>query len=188
MRAAEQKLGKRNKVIKLAPVQLRTKQIADNRAVNRSSVQVAVLKPIPAQLRREAQPARGVISERAAGAVVVKICERTSRTKMHVVVQYGKFVARHELAHCVTVFASGRPRCGKWLWHRGRGEREDSFGRCKRILRGATRSCGGFLGGIFRTARGIASGFLLRAQRRRKKDAQGCCYAPIAHLFLLRTS
>src|SRR5207245_7757229 len=91
----------------------------------------------------------------------------------------------------VRIFAApGRSRFGKRLRPRGRGKREDALGRSKRIARDSLAcSSGRLLRGSFGTARGIvrAGGFLLRAQRRRKKDAQGCCYTPIAHLLLLRT-
>src|SRR5207248_1708314 len=113
-----------------------------------------------------------------------------SRAEINVVVQYPEFVARHELARRVTIFASARPWFRKRLWPRDRGKREDALGRNKRIARGGVAcSSGRLLRGCFGTARRIvrAGGFLLRAQRRRNKDAQGCCYTPIAHLLLLRT-
>src|SRR5262245_13030099 len=109
--------------------------------------------------------------------------------KIHVVVQNGEFIARYELARRVRVFAApSRTRFGKWLRPRTGGKREDSFGRSNGIIRNCVAcSSRRLLRGSIGTARGIVSGFLLRAQRRRQKDAQGCCYTPITHLLLLKT-
>ena len=183
MRPTQEELGKRNKVIKLAPIQAWTKQITDDRSVNGDSTKVPILEAVSPQLHRQAKCPRGVIGEGAAGTMVVKICKRTARTEVNVVIHCGSFVARHKLSGSTRVIRGslrlGRLRLGEWLWARSRGKREDVSGENTLTARhGVARSPGGFLCGGGGTARGIvrgSGGFFLRAERRRQKNAQCCC-------------
>src|SRR3977135_2181245 len=98
MHGTEQKFPERHKVVELAPIQSGTKQVTLHGSVDRGTPDVAVLEAIPADLGRQAQSSRSVISERTCGAMVVETREWISGSEIGVVVHSGELIARDQRA------------------------------------------------------------------------------------------
>src|SRR5258707_3212775 len=113
MRGANQKFRERHKVVELAQIQTGTKQVTLHGPVERDTSDLAVLETIPADLGRQAQHPRSVISERTRGAMVVETREWVAGTEIQVLVHSRQLIPRNEHARRARV-RSGRSR--KWGW------------------------------------------------------------------------
>src|SRR6266478_2609232 len=164
MRGANQKFRERHKVVELAQIQPGTKQVTLHGSVELDTSDVAVLETIPADLGRQAQHPRSVISERTGGAMVAETREGVAGTEIQVLVHSRQLIPRNEHARRARV--RGR-RSRKWGWPRCRRQREYTLRRHR--LAGSYGPAGSRI--LFRIRGGVrrmvarSAALLLRAQR-----------------------
>src|SRR5207302_9181841 len=97
MRAPEEKLRERHKVIKLAQIQTWTEKVAGDSAGDLVAIDVAI-EMIAAQLCGQPEKAICVIRETAGRAVAIEVTEPTARIEVAVAVACVEIIPKNELA------------------------------------------------------------------------------------------
>src|SRR5207245_7655164 len=132
MRAPDEKLRKRHKVIKLAQIQTRTEKVAGDSAGDLVAIDVAI-EVIAAQLCGQPEKAVCVIRETAGRAVAIEVAEPTARIKVDVAVACVDFEPGNELAGCARILRGFcRLRAWEWSWCRACWHRKDPARRALR--------------------------------------------------------